>query len=54
MRRLAPWLSPLILLLLALFPAACRKEAPRLADGRTTPLKFLFTSDTAGALDPCG
>jgi hypothetical protein len=54
MRRLAFWLSPIFLLLFALLPAACRKEAPRLAPGKTTPLKFLFTADTAGALDPCG
>jgi len=45
---------PLILFLLALTGGGCRREAARPVPGHTTPLKIIYTADTAGALDPCG
>ncbi len=47
--------SLLLTLLLAAFLADCRREAPPgPREAPSTPLKFIFTADTAGALDPCG
>lgn len=52
LRRLAPAFA---LLLLAFGLAECRRvkpvEAPR---APSTPLRIIYTADTAGALDPCG
>ncbi len=42
-----------LLALLAASLADCRRER-KPEEVPSTPLKFIFTADTAGALDPCG